>query len=139
MNARTTRSRLPRRVSLLIPLLVLPALILAPILSQAGGGGNTDRAVHPNPFWDGTEFQLTIPPPGSRILIDVYNIRGIHVRNLFPGVEGADPTNHPPGEFPVPWDGKDKFGDEVAEGIYICVLYANSSVVRSVKVIKIEK
>lgn len=130
MNAITTRPT-SRTLRWILLLLVAPAILtLTPIASHA---------VFPNPFWDGTEFQLTIPPPGSKILIDVYDIRGIHIRNLYPGFEGADPTDHPPGEYPVPWDGKDKYGMEVRPGIYICVLYANSSVVRSVKVIKIEK
>ena len=121
--------------------LAIAALIVAsiPLITSAGGSSESSRSVFPNPFWDGTEFQLSIPQPGSKIKIDVYNIRGIHVRNLFPGREGAPPENHPPGEYPVPWDGRDKFGDEVTPGIYICVLYANSSVVKSVKVIKIDK
>lgn len=110
-----------------------------PLITTAGSSSEQGRSVFPNPFWDGTEFQLSIPQPGSKIKIDVYNIRGIHVRNLFPGREGADPEDHPPGEYPVPWDGRDKYGDEVVPGIYICVLYANSSVVKSVKVIKIDK
>ncbi len=114
-------------------------ILMLPGVSTATGSSEKGKTVFPNPFWEGTEFQLSIPQPGSKIKIDVYNIRGIHVRNLFPGREGADPEDHPPGEYPVPWDGKDKFGDEVVPGIYICVLYANASIVKSVKVIKIDK
>lgn len=133
--------RLRRAVStLILPVLLAGAIVaIVPMITNAGGQSGESRAVHPNPFTDGTEFQLSIPHPGSKIKIDVYNIRGIHVRNLFPGFEGAEPEDHPPGEYPVPWDGKDKFGDPVTPGIYICVLYANSSIVKSVKVIKLDK
>ncbi len=130
-----------RTLQSIIGILAVAALIAGsiPLITTAGSSSEQGRSVFPNPFWDGTEFQLSIPQPGSKIKIDVYNIRGIHVRNLFPGREGADPEDHPPGEYPVPWDGRDKYGDEVVPGIYICVLYANSSVVKSVKVIKIDK
>ena len=126
--------------SIIALLLIVGGLIaFLPMMTHAGGSAGAGRAVHPNPFTEGTEFQLSIPSPGSKIKIDVYNIRGIHIRNLFPGREGAEPEDHPPGEYPVPWDGKDKFGDPVPPGIYICVLYANSSIVPSVPVIKMDK
>lgn len=129
----------PLRSTLLLLFIVGGLIAFLPMMTSAGGQGGAGRAVFPNPFWEGTEFQLSIPSPGSKIKIDVYNIRGIHVRNLFPGREGAEPEDHPPGEYPVPWDGKDKFGDPVPSGIYICVLYANSAIVKSVKVIKIDR
>ena len=129
----------PLRSALLLLFVVGGLIAFLPMMTSAGGQGGAGRAVFPNPFWEGTEFQLSIPSPGSKIKIDVYNIRGIHVRNLFPGREGAEPEDHPPGEYPVPWDGKDKFGDPVPSGIYICVLYANSAIVKSVKVIKIDR
>ena len=129
----------PLRSTLLLLFIVGGLIAFLPMMTSAGGQGGAGRAVFPNPFWEGTEFQLSIPSPGSKIKIDVYNIRGIHVRNLCPGREGAEPEDHPPGEYPVPWDGKDKFGDPVPSGIYICVLYANSAIVKSVKVIKIDR
>lgn len=100
-------------------------------------GTRSGRAAFPNPFTEGTTFQLTMPRP-ARIKIDVYDIRGKHVRNLFGGEAGEmhDATTEPEGE-PIYWDGQDKFGDPVPSGIYIGVLQSDGVTVKSVKVVKI--
>lgn len=106
------------------------------IIAHSGGAGK--RAVHPNPFKVDTTFQLTIPETSgeSRIKIDVYDILGKHVRNLFGGESGQP---HAPGEnMPIYWDGKDKYGELIPPGVYICVLFSDGHPIKSVKVIKIE-
>lgn len=127
--------RFTGKIVLFMAVVLTLVTTLAGIAKEEGSGG---RNVKPNPFTEGTEFELTIPDPGSSIKIDVYNLLGKHIRNLYPGVEGSGPQDHPPGKYPVPWDGRDKYGEPVPPGIYICVLYANNAIVKSVKVIKIE-
>ena len=111
---------------------------LMPDRIAAHNGNLSSRAVYPNPFTEGTTFELTMPRQ-AKIKIDVYNIRGQHIRNLYGGEAGEI---HPPTQggqpAPIDWDGKDAFGEPVPPGIYICVLQSEGVTVRSVKVIKLE-
>lgn len=115
--------------------------ILTPTGVIAHGGGTAvgkGKAVFPNPFTEGTTFELTMPNT-ARIRIDVYNIRGQHIRNLYGGENGELHPSTDGKPIPIPWDGKDKFGEPVIPGIYICTLRADNVTVKSVKVIKLEK
>ncbi|MCE2503467.1 MAG: T9SS type A sorting domain-containing protein [Chlorobi bacterium] len=104
-----------------------------PFTSEAHVGAEKKKAVYPNPFTERTTFQLTVPRE-AKIKIDVYNIRGQHIRNLFGGAGGE---LHPVvKDHPVSWDGKDKFGVAVPHGIYVCVLVSENTIVKSVKVVK---
>ena len=112
--------------------LILMAVLLAASLPSgaiAGDWNLSSRRVYPNPFTEGTTFQLTMPK-SAHIRVSVYDLLGRHVRTLIDGVWGQ-------GEYPVPWDGKDLNGVAVPAGIYICVLFSEDVAVKSVKVMKI--
>lgn len=88
------------------------------------------RRVYPNPFTEGTTFDLTMPR-SANIRIAVHDLLGKHVRLLHQG-------EHEAGKFKIPWDGKDESGVPVIPGIYICSLFSDDSFVTSVKVVKVQ-
>ncbi len=104
-------------------------LALVPLTMQGGGSGEKGRAVHPNPFTEGTTFQLTMRSE-AQIRVAVYDMLGKHIRTLIDRI-------HPAGEFDVPWDGNDEYGQPVPPGVYFGVLVSEGVTVRSVKVIKV--
>ena len=106
------------------------------VTSDAGTGGEMGKSVYPNPFKEGETptFQLFVPKL-AKVRIDIYDIQGQHVVNLKGGESGE--LTSPVDNYPVPWDGKDKYGDHVPPGIYICVLVADGLTVKSVKVVKV--
>lgn len=118
--------------------LTCTVLVLTPEGAIAHLEVRNGKEVHPNPFTEGTTFQLTMPRE-AKIKIDVYNIRGQHIRNLFGGEAGElhPPTQGTEGK-PIPWDGKDMFGESVPPGIYLCVLQSDGVTIKSVKVVKME-
>jgi len=67
---------------------------------------------YPNPFNSSTRIRFNIPL-NTYVQIDVYNILGRKVANLF----GEKTTA---GRHSVIWDGTDHSGHEVASGIYFC-------------------
>jgi hypothetical protein len=69
----------------------------------------------PNPFNPITTIEYVIPANNqpSAVKMDVYDIRGSHVRTLVNVVES-------PGTHSVVWDSKDDYGMRVASGIYLC-------------------
>ncbi|MCB0711951.1 MAG: T9SS type A sorting domain-containing protein [Ignavibacteriae bacterium] len=117
--------------------MLILALLFAfvPRTSSTHVEGEKKKAVYPNPFTIGTTFELTVPRE-AKIKIDVYNIRGQHVQNLFGGETGE--LHQAVENHPVQWDGKDKYGVPVPAGIYVCVLVSESIIVKSVKVVKID-
>ena len=116
----------------LITIFMLPLMLLASVLLpqqvNAGGSDRMTKMVHPNPFTEGTTFQLTMPK-SARIRIAVFDMLGQHVKTLHEGV-------HPEGTYDVYWDGKDLIGNPVPPGDYVCTLYSENVAVKSVKVVK---
>jgi flagellar hook assembly protein FlgD len=117
-----------RYITLFILPLMLMASVLVPQKVDADGSDRMAKLVHPNPFTEGTTFQLTMPRPG-KIRIAVFNMLGQLMQTLRDG-------NQPQGEFDIYWDGKDLSGNPVPPGVYVCVLYSENVAVKSVKVIK---
>lgn len=119
-------------------LLALLILSVAPLTLDARGSGARSSTVYPNPFRSNetVNFTLTIPPPGEQISINVYDVLGRHVRQLWPEDPSVRVMFYAPGIHPIPWDGNDRFGIPVSVGPYFCVLAAGDNVVRTVKVIK---
>jgi flagellar hook assembly protein FlgD len=111
----------------MLPLMLMAAL-LVPQKVDARGSDRMTKMVHPNPFTEGTVFQLTMPK-SARIRIAVFNMLGELVQTLHDG-------EHQAGDYDVPWDGKDLNGNPVTAGVYVCVLYSENVPVKSVKVIK---
>jgi hypothetical protein len=65
----------------------------------------------PNPFNPSTTLRYDVPPPGARVLLEVYSIEGRLVRRL-------DDRFAPPGRYETRWDGRDDGGRTAASGIY---------------------
>lgn len=130
------KSIYPGAFSLVLSLAVAALFFIPTGINAREGatGAGRGKAVFPNPFTEGTTFELTMPRP-ARIKIDVYNIRGQHMRNLYGGEQGEE---HAAGEYPIWWDGKDKYGNPVPPGVYICALNADGRTIKSVKAIKLE-
>lgn len=74
----------------------------------------------PNPFNPSTTISFSLPE-ASRVSLAIYNINGELVRNLVDGDVAA-------GQHMVVWDGKDATGQQVATGVYLYRLRANSFV-----------
>lgn len=120
---------LPSVLTVITVAMALPASIDATTSGGQSARTHDVRWVFPNPFKQGTKFELRMPRPG-KVTIDIYNIRGQHIRNL------AEDEEYQAGEFFIDWDGRDKFGKEVVPGVYICTLVADGNPVKSVKAIK---
>lgn len=75
----------------------------------------------PNPFATATNFIYTLNLPIDAGRIDIYSVSGVLVRRLElpPGeLDAASDNRHP---HALLWDGRDRAGDEVANGTYIYV------------------
>lgn len=66
----------------------------------------------PNPFRDATAIRLAVDRAGVTIAIDLYDVRGRHLRRLNTRVER-------PGLVEVPWDGRDAAGRLAPSGVYL--------------------
>ncbi|RLC52273.1 MAG: hypothetical protein DRH79_05080 [Candidatus Cloacimonadota bacterium] len=65
---------------------------------------------YPNPFNPTTTISYNIPQDG-KVSLEIYNIKGQHVRQLVSG-------SQPEGNYEVVWNGKDNIGKQVSSGIY---------------------
>jgi len=78
---------------------------------------------YPNPFNPETTIRYGIPenlPGGSRVLLEIYDIRGQRVKIL--------DAEHSPGWHEVQWNGRDDCGDLQPSGHYILRLSAGGQV-----------
>jgi hypothetical protein len=75
------------------------------------------RVAGPNPFRDVTRLEFDVPAPGSRVQLDLYDVRGRLVRTL---VDGAAV----PGTRRIVWDGRDGDGHRLPAGLYLCRMRA---------------
>ena len=64
----------------------------------------------PNPFNPETRISFTLSAPGP-VRISIYDALGRFVRTLVDGQRAA-------GEYTERWDGRDRFGRQVATGVY---------------------
>jgi hypothetical protein len=71
---------------------------------------------HPNPFNSTTTLQYAVPER-TEIVLEVYDILGRHVKNLFRGVEDV-------GLKSVSWDGTDELDRPAGTGVYFCRIRA---------------
>lgn len=78
---------------------------------------------YPNPFNPGTVIEYQLPEP-CKVTIKIFNLLGQEIRTLADGEKQA-------GYFTAHWDGKDNFGREVANGIYIYRTEAHTDKQRS--------
>ncbi len=65
----------------------------------------------PNPFFSGTTVAFDLAQEEA-VRLEVYGVDGRRVRVLVD-------EHFPPGNYRIPWDGRDEFGRGVASGIYL--------------------
>ncbi len=83
---------------------------------------------YPNPFNPSCFIQLNLPKK-SNINLDIFNVKGERVKNLFSGVSEKNNT--------LFWDGRDNFGDLLPSGIYFYKLnYNKKSIVKKMLLLK---
>ncbi len=70
---------------------------------------------HPNPFNPATTIIYEVPAAAGRVSLEIYDLRGQHVRTLVRGRLEA-------GVRTVKWAGDDAAGRAVAAGVYLCAL-----------------
>lgn len=70
-----------------------------------------DQLVFPNPFSNETKIQFSLSE-SENVNLDVYNNEGKLVRRLIAGNKILS------GKFTVVWDGRDGYGNDLANGIY---------------------
>ncbi|RMD93419.1 MAG: T9SS C-terminal target domain-containing protein [Calditrichaeota bacterium] len=79
---------------------------------------------YPNPFNPETTISYTLPPPHAGIpfvQLKIYNLNGQVVRTLVHSFQRA-------GQYRVTWDGRDRYGQPVASGIYLYRLEAGGQI-----------
>jgi len=72
----------------------------------------------PNPFNPSTTLSFALPA-SSRVLLEVYDVRGQLVARLLD-------EKRPAGMHRVTWDGRDRAGQQVASGVYLCRIKAGT-------------
>ncbi|MEZ4397233.1 MAG: FlgD immunoglobulin-like domain containing protein [Candidatus Krumholzibacteriia bacterium] len=77
---------------------------------EAGASTLTLRPAWPNPFAGSTSFGFSLSTPAT-VSVDVYDVRGAHVRRLDRGRLDAGPHR-------VSWDGRDAKGQRAPAGVY---------------------
>jgi hypothetical protein len=73
---------------------------------------------YPNPFTSATTFVFSVNYP-SQIKIKIYTVAGRLIATLN-SLPGDDEINQ------IPWDGRDKDGDELANGVYLYKITASA-------------
>jgi flagellar hook assembly protein FlgD len=73
---------------------------------------------YPNPFNPSTLIRYELPAQ-SQVEMVIYNISGQKVTNLVDGIQ-------PAGFHHITWKGQNAFGQEVASGMYFCVMTAKA-------------
>ncbi len=68
------------------------------------------QEMYPNPFNQSINIPFSLAK-SSDIRLEIYNLKGQHIRTLFSGTKDA-------GEYNLAWDGKDIKGTMVSPGIY---------------------
>ncbi|MFO7671771.1 MAG: kelch repeat-containing protein [Bacteroidales bacterium] len=81
--------------------------------------------IFPNPFSSSTTFQYNLAV-NAHVRLCVYDIPG-HEVNLLVN------EKKPAGCCEIKWDGRDKCGQQVADGIYFCTLIINNKLVETKK------
>jgi hypothetical protein len=83
--------------------------------NASGTNGTTSNnvSVYPNPFNQSTTINFDVPTDNNQVLVDVIDINGKPVTNLFKG-------NMDSGNYRLNWDGNNNSGTRAAQGIYIC-------------------
>ena len=71
---------------------------------------------YPNPFSTYTEFYFDHNQPyvDLKVLIQIFTVAGNHVKTIETDMFSTGYRSQP-----IPWDGKDEYGDKIGKGVYI--------------------
>jgi predicted outer membrane repeat protein len=84
----------------------------------------------PNPFGSQTALSYTVPEPGARVTIAIYDVGGRLVRTLIDREDAA-------GTYHLVWGGRSPDGRAVASGVYFCrVSIGNWSETRKMVIVR---
>ena len=72
----------------------------------------TDVVNYPNPFRNETRFTFQTNVPGAQVKIKIYTVTGRLIQEL----EGVSVMGY---NDEIQWDGRDRDGDEIANGVYL--------------------
>jgi hypothetical protein len=86
---------------------------------------------YPNPFKNNTQFSFEINE-SAEIEINIYTLGGRKIRNI-------DRKFYKAGYNFINWDGKDKYGDNIANGVYLYSLKAFNDDSKVSKIAKLAK
>ena len=118
------RPRHRRRLGLYGQFLNAAAAVSAPSAPRA-----LSLVAAPNPFNPMTRVRFTLPAAGE-VSVDVYDLRGRHVRALGHGPFDA-------GTHDLRWDGDDDTGAQVASGVYhVRLRHAAGTVTRKITLVQ---
>jgi hypothetical protein len=87
---------------------------------EAGGIDIVGHAPFPNPFSSETRFVIELTSPAatrSEVELEIYALDGSPVQSLRSDLEGS-------GKLVIPWDGRDRRGDEISNGTYVYTVRA---------------
>jgi serine protease AprX len=100
----------------------IPDFALAYHMEQSSGEPKPAIIIAPHPAIDSVVFNLTIPQAGSAIL-SVHDLSGAEIQEW-------ELSTDAPATLRQVWDGKNRGGDQVASGVYICILKVGNSIGR---------
>ncbi len=87
-----------------------------------------DEIVYPNPFSKETTIEFLLENP-EKLYLSIYNQAGQNVRQLING----NRVNQ--GKQQIIWDGKDSFGTDLADGVYLYRIQGETKEIKSGKMI----
>lgn len=100
-----------------------------PAISSDQGGIHFSAVNYPNPANPGTNIIYTLPAEG-KVVLKIYNILGYEVAEL---VNGSMPA----GSHQVLWDGRDKFENPTASGLYFYrILFRDQVLIKKFTLLK---
>ena len=82
---------------------------------------------YPNPFYHETLIKYVLSKPAS-VVLQIINVLGQEVHRL-------EDEDKPAGSYEVTWDGKNKCGQQMLNGIYFCKLIINNECSETMKLI----
>jgi Peptidase family C25 len=81
----------------------------------------------PNPFKENTNFTFELSSDAS-IEIKIFTASGRMIKEIGP-IQGYAGFNYPEGtDLKLQWDGRDRFGDQIANGVYLYKVTAKNSI-----------
>jgi len=86
-----------------------------------------NEIIYPNPFMDKTKIEFDVNSDASYYL-SIFNQQGVEVRKLLNNNVIQE------GKYQMIWDGKDGYGADLPNGIYIYQLHANNGIHSSGKI-----